>query len=389
MNNNTRMNRFEAKRKKGSFVKVFKTVLTLIGYYTAFQILLNILAISLNVISNLLMQLHDLMVFINSYLNYYLRSKRMNYSASKLFGVTNKKYLSELISIDINELKNIEKFYKVSPFTKIINGKERKLYNPSFKYKKVLNTINLYLQQISPPSYVFGGIKGRNYVMNASLHKDNSNFLLLDLKDFFPSTRDYYVYNFFKNKLQMSTDIAKICTLLTTVKVGVDIQDRNLPQGFPTSPYLSFLCYYDMYNTIYKISNHKQITFSCYYDDLTFSSSNFINKGFKRNIVKVIKEHGLVVNDNKSKLLFNKHGIKITGTVVKEKTLLSPNKTQFKMYNHFDRLMDLYSTDPYQKNEILGLCNKVNGLLSALKIVESNRDLTYIQNKVNEIRKVI
>ncbi|WP_347815352.1 hypothetical protein [Cytobacillus oceanisediminis] len=108
------------------------------------------------------------------------------------------------------------------------------------------------------------------------------------------------------------------------------------------------------------------------------SSSNFISKGFKRNIVKVIKDHGLVVNDNKSKLLFNKHGIKITGTVVKENTLLSPNKTQLKMYNHFDKLMDLYSTDPYQKIEILNLCNKVNGLLTAMKIVESNRIcLTY------------
>jgi hypothetical protein len=82
-------------------------------------------------------------------------------------------------------------------------------------------------------------------------------------------------------------------------------------------------------------------------------------------------------------------GVHITGTVVKEKTLLSPNKTQLKMYNHFDKLMDLYSTDPCQKNEILRFCNKVNGLLTALKIVESNRDLTYIQNKVKEIRNAI
>lgn len=74
MKNNTRMNRFEAKRKKYTIVYTFKTVLTWIGYYTAFQLLLNILAISLNVISNLFMQLHDLIVFINSYLNYYLRS---------------------------------------------------------------------------------------------------------------------------------------------------------------------------------------------------------------------------------------------------------------------------------------------------------------------------
>ncbi|ARW05754.1 reverse transcriptase family protein [Bacillus atrophaeus] len=313
----------------------------------------------------------------------------MNYSTSKLFGVTNKKYLSELLSIDINELKNIEEFYNTSPFTKIIKGKERTLYNPPFKYKKVLNKINIYLQQITPPSFVFGGIKGRSYVMNATLHKDHSNFLLLDLKDFFPSTRDFYVYNFFKNKLRMATDIAKICTLLTTVKLGLNTQERNLPQGFATSPYLSFLCYYDMYNSIYKISNHKQIVFSCYYDDLTFSSSSYISKGFKRNIVKVIKEYGLVVNDKKTRLLFNKHGIKITGAIVKDNSLLSPNNTQLKMYSHFEKLMVLYSTDPTKQQEILELCNKVNGLLIALKIVETNRDLGYIKNKVKEIRKTI
>ncbi|ARW05753.1 hypothetical protein S101359_00725 [Bacillus atrophaeus] len=74
MNNNTRMNRFEAKRKKRSFVYIFKTVLTGIGYLTAIPILFNFLAICLNIMSNVFMQLHDLMVFINSYLNYYLRS---------------------------------------------------------------------------------------------------------------------------------------------------------------------------------------------------------------------------------------------------------------------------------------------------------------------------
>ncbi|MEH7440684.1 hypothetical protein V7182_24865, partial [Neobacillus drentensis] len=108
-----------------------------------------------------------------------------------------------------------------------------------------------------------------------------------------------------------------------------------------------------------------------------------------RNIVKVIKEYGLVVNDKKTRLLFNKHGIKITGTIVKDNSLLSPNKTQLKMYNHFEKLMVLYSTDPNQEHEILGLCNKVNGLFTALKIVETNRDLEYIKNKVKEIRKAI
>ncbi|MEH7437849.1 hypothetical protein V7182_10170 [Neobacillus drentensis] len=74
MNNNTRMNRFEAKRKKCTFGYILKTVLTWIGYFTAIPILFNILVICLNSLSNLFMQLHDLMVFINSYLNYYLRS---------------------------------------------------------------------------------------------------------------------------------------------------------------------------------------------------------------------------------------------------------------------------------------------------------------------------
>lgn len=313
----------------------------------------------------------------------------MNYSKSKLFGVSNKKYLSELLSININELKDINRFYTATPFLKIINGKERTLYNPPLKYKKILHKINTFLQQITPPIYVFGGIKRRNYVMNASLHKSNSYFLMLDIKDFFPSTRDFYVYNFFKNKLCMSTDIAKICTLLTTEKVELNTLDRHLPQGFSTSPYLSFLCYYDLFNKINNLSIKKQVTFSCYYDDLTFSSPNFISKGFKRNIVKLINEHGLIVNNKKTRLLYNTQGVNITGAIIKKKSLVAPNKIQLKMYNHFDILMNLYSHHPNQKLEILELCNKVNGLITAMNIVESNRDLNYIKYKVKEIRSIL
>ncbi|MEH7133426.1 hypothetical protein, partial [Priestia megaterium] len=64
----------------------------------------------------------------------------VNFNDCKLYGITNKKYLSELLHIELKKLKNIENHYTTYPFyKKSPNGKKtRILYNPHPEYKKVL-----------------------------------------------------------------------------------------------------------------------------------------------------------------------------------------------------------------------------------------------------------
>ncbi|MED4256713.1 reverse transcriptase family protein [Priestia megaterium] len=311
-----------------------------------------------------------------------------NFNDCKLYGITNKKYLSELLHVDLKKLKNVEEHYNTSPFFKqSSSGKTRILYNPHPEYKKILKRLNLLLKQILPPEYIYGGIKNRSYVMNADVHTHNEYLLSVDLKDFFPSTSDKYVYKFFKNKLCMSEDIAKICTLLTTESLpGSD--RRHLPQGYTTSPYLSFLSYFDMYNGIYTVARNANMNFSCYYDDFTFSASTFINKSFKNRIISIIQEHDLQVNKNKTRLSKTRNkGIKITGSIIHDDKLKSPNSLQKEMYKTFENLILIYETEPLATKKLITMCNKVQGMKTAIKSIEKQRQFPYIDSKVKEIRE--
>lgn len=315
----------------------------------------------------------------------------VNFNECKLYGITNKKYLSHLLHIELKKLKNIESYYSTSPFKKQSSNstKIRLLYNPHPEYKKVLKRLNSLLKKITPPEYIYGGIKNRSYVMNADIHKDKEYLLCMDLKDFFPSTSDDYIYKFFKNKLCMSDDIAKICTLLTTEPLPKS-NKRHLPQGYSTSPYLSFLSYFNMYNGIYTLATNAGMTFSCYYDDFTFSSSTFINKSFKNTVINIIEEHGLQVNEDKTRLYKVKNkGIKVTGSIISDGKLKSPNKLQKNMYNTFQDLILIYEHEPLAINKLTTMYNKVQGMKTAIKSIEKNRDFAYIENKLNEIHDFI
>ncbi|KAB7706551.1 RNA-directed DNA polymerase [Bacillus aerolatus] len=315
----------------------------------------------------------------------------VDFKLSKLYGINNKKYLSELLKVELSKLKDIETHFSTTPFyQKNQKGKRRRLYNPHPDYKKVLQRLNIHLSRIVAPDYVLGGIKKRSYVMNANLHKENDYFLLLDLKDFFPSTRDNHVYYFFRNKLKMSQDIAKICTLLTT-EPSEDRTFRHLPQGYSTSPYLSFLSYFDMYNGIKNISDNQNIIFSCYYDDLTFSSKKRISFKFKETISNIVADYHLTINKDKTRFYTKKRKvIKITGAIINKGQLLkAPNSLQKKMYIYFKELTQKTQQRPVEKEHIIKLCNKVIGCLTAIQHIEPKREFPHIRKKVKEIRKAL
>ena len=313
----------------------------------------------------------------------------MDFLQSKLHGLSSKKHLAELLGVDVKELKEVEKHFTASPFEELKNGKVRTFYNPHPRYKLVLKRLNNLLSQIIPPTYVLGGIKERNYAMNGSAHKENQFFMLLDIENFFPSTRDSYIYHFFRIRLSMDKDLAKICTLLTTVSVQDQPSQRHLPQGFPTSPILSYLGYYDMYNRINNLALSKGISFSCYYDDLTFSAPHFIPKSFKKQISSIVNEYNLTINHRKTRLLKNRTGVRITGAIVKESSLSAPNQLQKKLMGKFQALKELFERNPSETDQVIELCNSVQGCLSAIQTVEKGRRFSYMSSEVSRIRKAI
>lgn len=307
----------------------------------------------------------------------------MDFTNSKLYGVSNKKYLSELLQLDLKTLKNINKYYETEPFYKDINGKIRELYNPTDAHKNALKRIVKMLGYIGFPSYVCGGIPQVSYVDNASRHLEKEYLLLLDITNFFPSTKDSYVYNFFHKCLNQPEDIAKILTNLTTVKNG---DSRFLPQGFSTSPMLSFLSYHKMYEELNAFSESNNFTFSAYYDDFTFSSKKFIHPSKRREAIAIIEKFGLKVNKKKTRLTICNH-TRVTGVIIHENTKKAPKKLHKKMYDYYRLLLNMDKNPTnFKQDEFIDTCNRFQGCIAAIQSIEQERNLEHYKNTLRYIR---
>lgn len=310
----------------------------------------------------------------------------MDFSASKLFGISNKKYVAELLNVEKEKLKNVSSEFVPYRFEQAVKGKKRILYNPNDIHKAILKKITRMISQLDLPDYTFGGIKGKNYIDNANVHRDNSYLLLVDIKNFFPSTRDSYIYGLFKTKFEMPSDIAKIFTDLVTVPCE-NGEGRYLPQGYPTSPILSFFAYLDMYEQILEVVRANNMEFSCYYDDLTLSSNKFIAKSIKRRVTRIIRKYGFEVHPTKSRLVIKKY-TKVTGVILKEGEIAAPKALLRKLHDAHN-LMRLMDKDcaKHTKEDFIDICNKVQGLISAIKSINDQKKLDVYINTLTHIRK--
>ena len=305
----------------------------------------------------------------------------MDFTRTILYGVSNKKWLSELLKIEKSKLKNIRNNFNTVPFVKKVNGKNRELYNAGKMHKLVLKRIVKYLQSIDIPNYIHGGITGKSYVTNVESHKKNRYGVIIDISNFFPSTDAQNVYNFFRFDMNQSTDIAKIMTDLTTVSKG---NKSFLLQGFPTSPILSFLAYHKMYELLNNYAKVRDLTFSAYYDDLTFSSRKRISKRCLREIVSIIESNSLEINLIKSKVSKLNY-TKITGCVIVGNELKAPNKLQKETHDLFLKIKN----GNLSETELSILLKRFLGKISAIQMIEKNRKfpnyLKLIEDKKREL----
>ncbi|ORU21299.1 hypothetical protein ACC93_10175, partial [Francisella tularensis subsp. holarctica] len=73
------------------------------------------------------------------------------------------------------------------------------------------------------------------------------------------------------SRINYSPNVANMLALLLTNKNLTN--GRHLVQGSCVSQILSFYCNKEMFDEVYKYSKERNITFTLYVDDLSFSSS--------------------------------------------------------------------------------------------------------------------
>lgn len=313
----------------------------------------------------------------------------MEFNNSRLYGLSNKKVLADILNVDKKSLKNVSQefiSYKLPPELSTINGKQRDLYNPNDEHKKALRKLVRQLMQLEIPTYVYGGIKEKSHIQNAFIHKEKKYLMLIDIQNFFPSTKDSYVYDLFKRKFLMEDDLAKILTDFVTVPCEKR-EGRYLPQGYPTSPILSYLAYVEMYDELLDLALENGMSFSCYYDDLTFSSNKFINKSLKRKCSQIIEKYQFKIHPTKSKLMM-KQGVEVTGVFLDDKgELKAPKKLLKKLQESYEKVkvMDKKPNE-FSKINFVDELNRLQGLIAAVKSIEKNRKVDLYLNELKHIR---
>jgi RNA-directed DNA polymerase len=191
------------------------------------------------------------------------------------------------------------------------NVKYRKLCSCRYPLKTIQQRIHNFLLQIELPEYAYGGVPGRNNILNARQHRNNKYFFSADLKDFFPNINHRHVFRMFRQN-NFSPTVSRVLTQLTTYK-------GCLQQGPPTSPIIANLVFVNTGNKLQEVIKDRSITFTSFYDDLSFSSK----KDFKfitRNILEIVKSDGFYINHKK--VSYKASRPEVTGTIIHKNKLL-------------------------------------------------------------------
>lgn len=260
-------------------------------------------------------------------------------------------------------------------YRKIVTINQEWLKKSQKKFNKILMNIMLDkkmrgVKQKSIIPYLHSAVKQRSYHTNAQVHIGNRYVFAIDLKDFYPSVTKYKLYLFFKDKFNLSPDIAMLYSVLSTCKS--DDGTYRLGQGLSQSSTLAYLVNYSLFNYLYVLSRDNDIQMSIYVDDVVFSSKKKISQSFIDRLFGIIKGNDMLIKRQKVHNYKKESVKKITGVYINgNKTRVANNKhfefhTQYKYLKH--KVKNINSIDEYYK--IYNLYLKFYGNYQHIQMVE-------------------
>lgn len=185
---------------------------------------------------------------------------------------------------------NLDKYYRIKKIRKK-NKSTRFLSLPSLRLKVVQTWILqniLYTQKVHKKAHGF--VKKKSIKTNASQHIDSEVVLCLDIKDFFDSIKQDQITEYFVG-LGYTKKISCLLSKLVCY-------DEKLPQGAPTSPYLSNLIFGDLDIEIDKLCRSRNLNYSRYADDLSISGKE-IDSEIIEKISNVLIKRNFLLNTKK------------------------------------------------------------------------------------------
>lgn len=200
------------------------------------------------------------------------------------------------------------------------SGKLRIIKSPDNLIKRPQTLINLLLQIVFEDHSHYstnGFLYGKDIIRNAIPHVNKNYLLNIDIKDFFPSINfrrikvvlELSPFDLIDNRETIGFLISNLCT-----------HDNSLPQGAPTSPILSNIITQKLDRKISKYSISRNIKYTRYADDLSFSSNwNVFDKKIIQELTSIVQSENFEVNPDKTRVRTFMQRQEVTGLIVNEK----------------------------------------------------------------------
>lgn len=287
------------------------------------------------------------------------------------------------------------------------SGGLREIKAPTYQFSFILKALSIVLDAVfEPDSAAMGFATGKSVVSNADVHVGHNYVFNIDLKDFFPSIPQARVWGRLKVKPfnftpEVASVIAGLCCTYN------EEQGKNvLPQGSPVSPLLTNAVCNRLDYRMKGVAKRFGLHYSRYADDMTFSSMhNVYQEGseFRKEILKIIKEEGFIINDKKTRLLKTGTRQEVTGLTVNEKAnvareyvkelrWLLHNWEKFGYARAYALFYPRYKSEKgYIKKGEPVMENVVGGKLNYLKMVRGANNPAYqkLQARYDALQQVV
>ena len=203
------------------------------------------------------------------------------------------------------------------------------------------------LNEINSHNSCKGFDRSSSIKKNAEVHINKEAILKIDLLRYFDSINEERIYGVFKSfgyHPNLAVSLSKLCTIVpndlffksfkkkeSKLKTYLlEKQNGILPQGSPASPKLSNL----IARRLSKLALSKNIAYSRYADDLTFSGNLEDLKTIKKIIIRIIKDENFFINNSKTKILIRGNPFFVTGLSVVNNIVAIPKKRKIDIEHH-------------------------------------------------------
>ena len=309
------------------------------------------------------------------------QSKEFLLSLNLINSKNPKEILNKLYSIS-NRIENNYKVYKIKKHS----GNYRTIYSPKPLLKsiqrKILNNI-LNNKEIS--KYAKAYHKNISLKDNALPHLNKKIILKLDIIDFFENIEYPTIYKYCFNEVYFPKSVGHLLTTLCTY-------ESRLPQGAPTSSYISNLIMKDFDNEIGSYCEQRNISYTRYSDDMTFSG-DFNPRELISKVRKELYRLGLKINNKKIHVINNSQQQNVTGIIVNKKIQVSSKyRNTIRQSIYYIKkygLKDHISRINYQDKTITYINSLYGKILYILSVDPTNKEFIRYREYLNNLKKAI